>query len=201
MSMILGLTTLADDNIERVLADPALIWRVVSPDDSTMYDEARRASSPSFLGRLLGRKAAPASPAVELTLREGEGISTDLDKAWHGIHYLLTRTAWAGDPPWSFLVSSGRAVGDIDVGYGPARVFTAAETRSIHAALKGLTGDALRSRYDADDMTAKQIYPEIWSRDSPDEETIDYLIECYETLVAFLQQAVDAQAGIVVSLS
>jgi hypothetical protein len=184
-----------------VLVDPPLIWRVLAPDDPAAYEEARRAASASFLGKLFGRKGAPASPAADLTLGASEGNSTDLDKAWHGIHYLLTRTAWEGDPPWSFLVSWGRGVGDIDVGYGPARVFTAAETRSILEALKGLTAEQLRSRYDPDDMTAKQIYPEIWSRDSPDEETIDYLVEYYETLLAFLQQAADARLGIVVSLS
>ena len=28
----------------------------------------------------------------------------DIDKAWHGIHYLLTGTAWGGDPPASWVI-------------------------------------------------------------------------------------------------
>jgi hypothetical protein len=40
----------------------------------------------------------------------------DVDKAWHGIHYLLTGTAWEGDPPLDFIVKGGSQVGDVDDG-------------------------------------------------------------------------------------
>ena len=33
MSMILGLTALSDATIARLLADPPLVWRVITPDD------------------------------------------------------------------------------------------------------------------------------------------------------------------------
>ena len=33
MSMILGLSTLADSTIDKVLETPVLIWRIVAPDD------------------------------------------------------------------------------------------------------------------------------------------------------------------------
>jgi hypothetical protein len=199
--MILGLTTLADGNIERVLSDPPLIWFVVAPEDPEMYQESRRQrSSASLLGRLFG-KGTPPQPVAQLTLGNGEGISTDLDKAWHGIHYLLTRTAWEGEPPESFLVSGGRTVDDIDVGYGPARVFTAAETRAIRDTVAGLTDAELASRFDPDDMTSKEIYPEIWSRESADDQAMAYLLEYFAVLRKFLQQAVEAGTGMVVSLS
>lgn len=42
-----------------------------------------------------------------------------MDKAWHGIHYLLTGTAWEGDPPLNFLVTGGREVGTEEIGIGP----------------------------------------------------------------------------------
>ena len=79
-------------------------------------------------------------------------------------------------------------------------MFTAAETRAIYQALSGLTEDDLRSRFNPADMTAKEIYPEIWSRGSPDEETIGYLIEYFRLLRGFLQQAVDSAVGMVVVL-
>lgn len=201
MGMVLGLTTLGDANIDRVLADPPLIWRVVAPDGPAFYERARReqAGTPLFR-RLFGTKV-PTAPTVELTLTEGEGLDTDLDKSWHGIHYLLTGTAWAGDQPWAFLVTGGRPAGDIEVGYGPARLFTSVETRSILAALEQLTVERLQSRFNPDDMTAKEIYPDIWSRGDPDEQTIGYLIKYFVILRGFLRQAVDANAGIVVSLT
>jgi hypothetical protein len=51
----------------------------------------------------------------------------DVDKAWQGLHFLLTGSAWNGEPPLNFLVSGGREIGDVDVGYGPARGFTSTE--------------------------------------------------------------------------
>lgn len=41
MSMILELHTVSDANLPRVLADPPLVWKVVSPDDDGMYEAAR----------------------------------------------------------------------------------------------------------------------------------------------------------------
>ena len=32
----------------------------------------------------------------------------EVDKAWHGLHFLLTGTAWEGDFPLNFIVSGGR---------------------------------------------------------------------------------------------
>ena len=202
MGMVLGLTTLADANIERLLTDPPLVWKVVAPDEPDIYQQARRdASKPSFFSGMFGRKDPPPPEPQPLMLAESEGISTDVDKAWHGIHYLLTGSADEGEKPWSFLVSGGREVGDIDIGYGPARVFTAAETKSIYQALTSLSEDDLRARFNPDEMTAKDIYPEIWSRGSPDDDTIGYLVEYFRLLRGFLQQAVDAEVGMVVVLS
>ena len=202
MGMVLGLTMLGDQNIERLLSDPPLIWRVLAPDDPDLYEASRREqSTPSLLRRLLGARSPSGSDAAELILGEPEGISTDLDKAWHGIHYLLTGSASEGDAPLSFLVSEGRAVGAIHVGYCPARVFTAAETRTILQAIEGISDEDLRSRFDPGDMTAKKIYPEIWSRGSPDDETIGYFLEHFAIMRGFFEQAVESELGIVVSLS
>src|SRR5687767_12235877 len=150
MSMILGLAPLADANIARLVADPPLVWRVIAPDEPERYEGARAdAARPFFLERLFSRSKAPAPapPPPPLVLGQGEGERTDLDKAWHGLHYLLTRTAWEGDAPLNFLVAGGREVGDIDVGYGPARVLSAAEVRAAADALARLTDEELRSRF------------------------------------------------------
>ena len=199
MGMCLGLTTLGDANIANVLADPPLIWRVIAPDDPEPYEQARQESAPSFLGKLFGRK--PPAETQDLLLGDSEGITTDLDKAWHGLHYLFTGSADSGALPWCFLVAGGRTVGNVDVGYGPARVFSSAETKDIRNALSTLQVDELRARFNPSAMTAKNIYPEIWSRGDPDDETIGYLLEYYAVLRGFLEQAVEARVGIVVYLS
>ena len=205
MSMILAMVTLGDANIARVLQDPPLIWRVIAPGESEPYERALRLSAkPSFLGRIFGRSSAAGpkpAPTEALALGAGEGVTTDLDKAWHGIHYLLTGTASEGRKPLDFLVSGGREVGDVDVGYGPARVFSAAETRAVHEALAKLGDDELRGRFNPKDMTQQDIYPEIWNNDPEEEDPLGYVTEYLGTLRGFLAQAVRQGHGVVVYMS
>jgi hypothetical protein len=204
MSMILGLATIRDANLARILSDPPLVWRVIAPDDPEPYEQARRsAPSRSLLARVFGKRASDAEQGAlaGLTLEEGQGLSTDLDKSWHGIHYLLTGTAWEGLPPLNFLVAGGREVGTLDVGYGPARVFTAAETRAVRDALSKLGDDDLRARFNAADMMKREIYPGIWDRSPEEDDTLGYLLEYLRILRGYLSQAVDQEHGLVVYLT
>ena len=68
---------------------------------------------------------------------EGERIATDVDKAWHGIHYMLTEGDDDSRSPVSNAVLGGRPVGE-DLGYGPARILEPAEVKAIADALEGL---------------------------------------------------------------
>src|SRR5688572_12485480 len=197
--MVLGMTQLSDETIERLVADPPLVWRIIAADSEELYEAARRAadqaSKPGLLTRLFGRGAPPADPqpvpdAVPFALRDGEGTDSDLDKAWHGIHFLLTGSSDEGKPPLDFLVAGGRPVGDEDVGYGSARVFTAAETRRIADAVKAVSDEQLAARFDPRAMMAKKIYPDIWDRDPADDDTLGYLMEYVTTLRETLAQAV-----------
>ncbi|MFN0058917.1 MAG: YfbM family protein [Planctomycetota bacterium] len=200
MGMCAVLITLGDVNIARLLHDPPLIWQLVAPDDPEPYEEARaQQQKPTLLTRIFGR-GRQASSVPDLQLSAGEGVSTDLDKAWHGIHYLLTATAWEGEPPRNFLVGSGRAVGDIEVGYGPARAFTAAETLQVRDALRALSDNDLRARFHPTDMIEKQIYPEIWTRDPEQDDTLGYLMEYVQPLRGFFDQTVRDGLGFVVSI-
>jgi hypothetical protein len=135
MGMYLAMCTLSDANIQRVLADPPLIWKVVAPDDLDAYENARGKPS-GFLDKIFGQRNGKTEQLTEFTLADDEVIHTDLDKAWHGLHYMLTKSAWEGEEPLNFLLKGGVEVGDIEVGYGPARVFTSEEVHQINAALK-----------------------------------------------------------------
>src|SRR5690348_12146296 len=77
--------------------------------------------------------AAPASvhDLVDAAY-EGRGRDlVDVDKAWHCLHFLLTGTAWGGEPPLNFVAIGGTEIGEEDVGYGPARGFASQELRVI----------------------------------------------------------------------
>src|SRR6266849_4634607 len=71
-----------------------------------------------------------------------------LKKAWHAIHFVLTGSRLGGDEPLNFLVAEGTPVGEVDVGYGPARVLTSAQVRAIAAALPPLAPDEVARRVD-----------------------------------------------------
>jgi len=103
----------------------------------------------------------------------------DIDKAWHGIHYLLSGDAWGGEPPLANVVLGGTAIGD-DVGYGPAKYLTAGEVQATADALNEITPDSLRSRYIASDLIKNEIYPDIW--DDPEDDAVGYLASWYEAL-------------------
>jgi hypothetical protein len=125
----------------------------------------------------------------------------DVDKAWHGIHYLLTGTAWEGKPPLDFIVKGGREVGDVDVGYGPARAFSSADVRAIAAALGPITRRNLEQRFDPAAMSKLDIYPSIWDRPREEDDTLGYLLEYYDALKNFVQGAAEQGEGLLVYMT
>jgi len=201
MGMCLALCTLGDENIRKVLADPPLVLKVIAPDDPEMYEEARKESSPGLFAKLFGKEKTPGEPHPDLAIAKGEVADADLDKAWHGIHYMLTQSAWEGEAPLNFLVVGGRPVGDIEVGYGPARAFSAEEVRAIHMALKPIDRLSLKARFNPEEMMKLDIYPTIWDRDPAEDDAFDYCAENFDTLKGFVEDAAYRQVGLIVYLT
>lgn len=114
----------------------------------------------------------------------------DVDKAWHGIHYLLTWTAWDISEGAGSAVLGGTPIGD-DGGYGPPRVLTPDQVATVAAALEALDVPVLRARYDPDALSAADIYPQVWEGERFD----DYLGPHYAELRHFyLAAAAEKQA-------
>lgn len=185
MGTTMSITAVSDATIRRLLADPPLVFKLLAPDDPELYEEVRGDSS--------------ADDGLEL--RENEGDSLHLDKSWHGIHYLLTGTAWEGEPPLHLLVAGGESIGDLDVGQGPARAFTAAQVAEASRALAALSDASIRSRFDPKAMLGAQIYPEIWDRPPDEDDTLGYLMEFLGHLRRYLARQASAGMGVVISLS
>ncbi|MGA5304935.1 YfbM family protein [Nucisporomicrobium flavum] len=140
-----------------------------------------------FTGRRLtpGQVRDTADPVVT-----GEA-DVDLDKAWHGIHFLLTGNAWETTPGAGEAILGGEPVGE-DTGYGPARLLPAESVAAVAAGLRDLDAAALRARYDAAALEDAEIYPGIW-----DEEDVfeTYLGPNFDKLRAFyLTAAAEKQA-------
>ncbi len=126
-------------------------------------------------------------------------IRLDIDKAWHGLHYLFTCKAGEGDALLSFILAGGQEIGDEDLGYGPGRAFMPPEVKRIAAALEKLSPDELRRRYNPAEMMELGIYPAIWDR-PPDEDYdgLSYLLDYFGMLKSFLRKGAEGGLGLIV---
>jgi hypothetical protein len=118
----------------------------------------------------------------------------DIDKSWHAIHFLLTGTAWEGVAPLDFIVNGGASIGDVDVGYGPARGFDSKQVRAIWSALEPLSSKDLDARYDAQRMRKLEIYACVDNLD-------EYLVTYFDELRRFIEAAVKSDEALLVWLS
>jgi hypothetical protein len=138
--------------------------------------------------------------------KEAQGEDLNLDKAWHGLHYLLTGTAWQGAEPACYLLAGGTQIGyeqEHDVcGYGPARILTPAQVANFEASVVELTLAEIRRRYNPEEMTRLEIYPEIWSRkDDEAQSNFEFLAEAAQELQGFLQRAASNGKAVIIYLA
>lgn len=123
------------------------------------------------------------------------GPHLDLDKMWHGLHYILTGTAWDGEPPLSLAILGGTEIGE-DTGYGPPRYLTPTEVRAVTAALSNVPHDVFLARFDPMAMNQAEIYSGGWEQCAP-EGLIDWLAR----LASFYHQAATAGLAVLICLS
>ena len=152
------------------------------------------------------RETESAPGAVERLIDAAyEGRKDDLvdvDKAWHCLHFLLTGTAWEGEPPLDFVVRGGTEVGE-DLGYGPARAFRSAELRAIADALDKLAHRDLVSRFNAAEMDELEIYPRGgWQGVDPTSaERFGYFSGAFDTVRDLARRGRKSGLGLMVWLS
>ena len=116
--------------------------------------------------------------------REGAHETLSLDKAWHGVHYVLCGTVEPDESLLSQAVLGGTEIGEDFSGYGPARVFTAAQVAELAAAIAKAEQDAA-ARFDPERMTRLQIYPFGWD----DPEAREWILEGVADLRGFYARA------------
>jgi len=138
-----------------------------------------------------------ANPETITSLIE-ESEFTSLDKAWHGLHFLLNDEPWSGKEPVNYLVCGGEDIGEIDVGYGPARAVKSKQVEAFHDALDLIGEGDLKQRFDADKFHAAEIYP---SLGDDLEKEVQYLLFYFDELKKFLAEAKRNGVGMVVYLS
>jgi len=189
--MVAALYSLSDANIARLVENPLLMQIVGSPSGLQDYEHALQREQPGWLGRLLGKKAPVRSDPALFVLGPDEGKDVYFDKAWHGIHYLLTKTAWEGEPPLDFLINGGHDIDEAN------RALEAVQVAAIDAALRPIDTAWLRTRFDAADMDRLDIYSGAWSEDNGG---LDYCLEYFDQVKDFIRQTAARGLGMIVSI-
>lgn len=111
----------------------------------------------------------------------------NIDKAWDGINYLLAATEGSNSIPPANTIFGGMPIKGILTDYGPPRYFKVDEVKTLATALKSISLDELRQRYDPQAMDDAGIYPDgIWVREG--DVALEYLLEFYQELVAFFEE-------------
>jgi hypothetical protein len=121
--------------------------------------------------------------------RGGAKAELEVDKAWHGLHFLFTGTAWEGDEPACFLVQGGSVLGEDADEEALPRVLSPPQVAAFASFLGDLSRDALARRYDPARMMEMKIYPEIWDRDAEAEQNRNYLLDAFDALRGFVVAA------------
>lgn len=125
----------------------------------------------------------------ELVESDDDETSIDLDKAWHGVHWLLTGSSEPTVDLASEAIFGGEPLGE-DRGYGPARLLSPEGVMAVAARLRELEPETLRARMDSSAMEDADVYPSIWD----EEDVFDtYLAPAFENLRTFYSAA--AQDG------
>ena len=116
---------------------------------------------------------------------QGTHAELSLDKAWHGVHYLLSGSTEPTNTPLGQAVLGGTEVGEDFSGYGPARTFDPAQVARAAKALAAPEAEReAAGRFDAARMTELQIYPFGWEDDDR-----DWLLVSFRDLRGFYADA------------
>jgi uncharacterized protein DUF1877 len=200
MGMTCTLRRASDADVRQLVADPTQVG-------SFLYGPApivRRVQSRGVLGlilRLLPIRIEEVDPSAPLPDPPGDDV-LDLEKSWHGLHFLFTGSAQDAPLPNGFLISGGFDLESEDDDSTP-RLLDATQVREIDMFLQSLTRDELTRRYDARRMTELEIYPDvIWMRDTnADHSARDHLLDAFDELQSFVAVTHERGQAIVVQVS
>jgi hypothetical protein len=140
----------------------------------------------------------PSGVHEELTSLSGFKNALSLEKSWHGLHYVLTGSAWEGSPPLNFLAMGGEAVGGTEFGYGPARLLKPASVRAVHEALSAFSEADFARNFDLDALAAAEVYPLIW--DEPLEDLQEEYGSYLNALKTFVKSAAETGQSLLITI-
>ena len=122
----------------------------------------------------------------------------DTDKAWHLTHFLLTGDPWDGAEPLCNAVLGGAAIGEEDVGYGPARYLAPAQVKTVANSLAAISPLELWRRFDVQKVRDAEIYPDGWHGNDTER---DYIFSHFTNLKKFFADAATENQAVILYLN
>ena len=105
------------------------------------------------------RELIESGGASTLLLVGGEGRAPlELGKDWHMLHFLLTGSAWGGEPPLASAILGGDPFG-ADLGYGRVRYLPPDEVEVVARALEAVARVDLEGRFHPARLARADVYP------------------------------------------
>lgn len=191
MSMICHLRQLPPVELAELQAHPERVVPTVHPE-TTDSEIMRLREETQRLGRavvnnpkdatLRGEYMEAVKMTSKLAAKYNSPAELEIEKSWHGIHFLLTGTAWEVMPPLGNVLLGGTEIGE-DVGYGPARYLTPQQVAEVSAELEKITEENLRQRFKFEELERAQIYAITSAGD------IEYLLGHFSRVVAHYRDA------------
>ena len=111
---------------------------------------------------------------------------------------MLTGSRLGGNEPLNFLASEGTPVGEVDVGYGPARVLTSQQVRQLASALILIDPEEVARRVDLKRFDEEGIYPGNWQQNGYDAR---YVESNYRDLRDFVMRAAQHGNGLLLYIN
>lgn len=121
-------------------------------------------------------------------LVEEPGRCVDVDKAWHGVHAVLTGTADEHHSTLGLSVLGGTEFGG-DEGYGPARLLSPQQVAEVSVALDELGPVAFEDQVDLALLAEQSVYPSVWDDTDEATELRAWLLESFVQLASAYRRA------------
>ena len=187
--------------IDTLIKDPTGLDRFLGNDDGPPVREVKPKGLLGLLLRLTPitiTEVDPDAPSTPADPSDPEQ-SIDIEKAWHGLHFLFTGLADGGNEPACFLNEGGEELDD----EGFVRALRPDQARQFAEFLSGLTPAALAQRYDAARMTKLRIYPyDTWPPFTAGEDKpVAWLTDAFKEVQTFVKGAADAGDGLIISIA
>jgi hypothetical protein len=196
--MTCSLYRLANADIDKLIEDPRELDRMLGFDQGPPVREVRPKGILGFLLRLTPITISEVDPdAAESSYEVDPEKTIDVEKAWHGLHFLLTGTSEEGTPPASYLLNGGEDVDD----EGLTRAIRPEHVKHFAEFLDELNPEILAKRFDPGRMMELEIYPEIWDRDPSEDDTLQWLLSYFVDLKVFVKRVAKAGDGLVIHTS